>query len=126
MGWRETLGEAKQKPESYTQKPHNTQNYPKPDNPEEISSHLLEILALATKGLSITPVEVRDELAPEDIKGWEDGEITSDNLAAFARSLEQHREMAENRVPTHYDQVAKCKRCGPVWSWFSGEVAACP
>ena len=32
----------------------------------------------------------------------------------------------ESRVPTHYDQVAKCKKCGPVWSWFSGEVEACP
>jgi hypothetical protein len=54
-----------------------------------------------------------DEMAPEDIKGWEDGEITLDNLAAFARSLEQHQEMAESRVPAHYDQVATCKRCGP-------------
>jgi len=71
-------------------------------------------------------VEVREALAPEDIEDWQNGNIRSDTLAAFARSLVQRREMDQDKHPVHYTEHATCLHCGPIWSWFSGEVLGCP
>jgi len=54
-----------------------------------MTANLLETLADACRGLDITPVEVKAELAPEDIEEWRNGAIGNDTLAAFARSLVQ-------------------------------------
>lgn len=137
MSWRETLGVTPSTVNPYTHNTHNTQKPPEPGNcadiadsayrdSDEESSKLLETLADACWGLSITPVEVRDALAPEDIEDWRNGDITGDTLAAFARSLVQRREMDQGKRPAHYTEQATCKHCGPIWSWFSGEVLGCP
>jgi len=87
---------------------------------------LLEALADACKGLDITPAEVKEALAAEDIEDWRNGAISADTLAAFARSLAQRREMDRGKRPDHYTERATCKHCGPIWLWFSGEVLGCP
>jgi hypothetical protein len=132
MSWRETLGINHLTENPYTHNPHNTQKTPKPGNfadsadSAEDDSKLLEALSSACRSLPITPVEVRDALAPEDIEDWRKGDITDDHLAAFAQSLVQRREMKQGKVPTHYTERALCKHCGPIWLWFSGEVEGCP
>lgn len=88
--------------------------------------HLLGALAVATRGLPITPTEVYDALAPEDINDWNNGDISPETLRAFARSLVQHKEMEQGKVPTHYIHRATCTSCGPVWLWFDGKVDGCP
>ena len=35
-------------------------------------------------------------------------------------------EMDQGKRPDHYTEHAKCKRCGPIWLWFTGEVLDCP
>jgi hypothetical protein len=132
MSWREVLGVAIPRDTPYTQNTHNTQKCPEPSNSADIAyfaeedSKLLEALANATRGLFITPAEVRDALAPEDIEDWNRGDIGAETLAAFARSLVQRREMDQGKVPSHYTERAICRRCGPIWLWFSGEVLGCP
>ena len=90
------------------------------------NSKLLEALAAACRGLAITPMEVRDALALEDIEDWCNGEISSDTLVAFAKALVQRREMNQGKRPAHYTEHASCEHCGPIWLWFSGEVSGCP
>lgn len=85
-----------------------------------------EALSTACVGLSISPAELYDALAPEDIEEWRKGDISGDTLAAFARSLVQRREMDRGQVPAHYTERATCRHCGPVWLWFAGEVEGCP
>ena len=103
MSWRETLGVTPSTETPYT---HNSQNAQKPAEPgncadiadsayrdsEEESSKLLEALADACRGLDITPAEVKEALAAEDIDDWRKGAISADTLAAFARSLVQRLE----------------------------------
>ncbi len=132
MSWREVLGAVNLTDTPYAQNPHNTHNSPEPGNSADIAdsaesdSRLLETLATATYGLPITPTEVRDALAPEDIEDWRKGDISTETLAAFARSLVQRHEMEQGVVPAHYTERATCKHCGPVWLWFAGEVLGCP
>jgi len=95
-------------------------------NSETDHADLLETLADVCRGLNITPVEAKEALAPEDIEDWRKGAISSDTLAAFARSLVQRRERDQGKRPAHYTEQATCKRCGPIWLWFSGEVPGCP
>ncbi|MCP5408340.1 MAG: hypothetical protein H6963_03460 [Chromatiaceae bacterium] len=137
MSWRETLGVT---PSTETLYAHNPQNTQKPiesgncadiadsayRNPEEERSKFLETLADACRGLDITPVEVKEALAPEDIEDWHDGAISAETLASFAGSLIQRREMDQGRRPDHYNEQATCEHCGPVWLWFSGSVLGCP
>jgi hypothetical protein len=136
MSWRETLGVMPSTESPYTQNSHNAQKLPEPSNcadtadsayrDSEEDSKLLEALADACRELDITPTEVKEALAPEDIEGWRNGEVLGDTLSAFARSLAQHREMDQGRRPGHYTESANCKHCGPIWLWFSGEVLGCP
>jgi len=93
---------------------------------EQEISKLLETLADACKGLDITPAEIKEALAPEDIDDWREGTISADTLAAFARSLVQRQKMDQGKRPEHYTEQATCKHCGPIWLWFSGEVLGCP
>lgn len=137
MSWRETLGVT---PSTATPYAHNSQNTQKPTetgncadiadsayrNSEQESSKLLEALACACKGLDITPAEVKDALAAEDIDDWRNGEISADTLATFARSLVQRQVMSQGKLPYHYTEQATCEHCGPIWLWFSGEVLGCP
>jgi hypothetical protein len=136
MSWRETLGVIPSTESPYTHNSHNAQKPPEPSicadiadsahKDSEEDSKLLEALADACRELDITPAEVKDALAPEDIEGWRNGEILGDTLSAFARSLVQRREMDQGKRPAHYTERATCKHCGPIWLWFSGEVLGCP
>jgi hypothetical protein len=132
MSWREVLKVTDAAPDAVTQNPHNAQKPLKPDISADIAdsaqqdSKLMEVLATACRGLSITPMEVYEALAPEDLDDWHEGAISLGNLAAFARSLIQRREMDKGQVPEHYTERATCKQCGPVWLWFGGEVLGCP
>jgi hypothetical protein len=137
MSWRETLGVAPSAETSYAHNPQNTQIPGELPNcadiadsayrdSEEEGSKLLEALGDACGELDITPTEVKEALAPEDIEAWRTGGISIDTLKAFARSLVQRREMEQGKRPTHYTQRATCKHCGPIWLWFSGEVLGCP
>ena len=90
------------------------------------TSTLDETLATACRDLSITPVEVYNALAQQDIDDWRKGDISTETLTAFACSLMQRREIEQGKVPTHFTEHATCKQCGPVWLWFSGEVLGCP
>jgi hypothetical protein len=137
MSWRDTLGV---NPSTRTPHTHNSQNTQKPTeagncadiadsayrDSEQESSKLLETLADACKGLDITPAEVKEALAPEDIDDWREGTISTDTLAAFARSLVQRQKMDQGERPEYYTEQATCKHCGPIWLWFSGEVLGCP
>lgn len=144
MSWRETLGVTLSTETPYThnsqntQKPHEQEIHPIPRgncadiadsayrDSEQESSKLLEALADACKGLDITPGEVKEALAAEDIDDWHKGAISTDTLTAFARSLVQRWEMFQGKRPDHYTEQASCKHCGPIWLWFTGEVQACP
>ncbi len=81
MSWRETLGVTPSTETPYTYNTHNTQNPTEQGNcadiadsayrdSEQENSKLLEALADACKGLDITPAEVKQALAPEDIADW--------------------------------------------------------
>lgn len=136
MSWRETLGIT---PSTETSYAHNSQNAQKPIKTgncadiadsacrgEQQTSMLLEALVDACKELDITPAEVKEALAAEDIEAWHNGTISGDTLAAFARSLVQRREMNLGKRPDHYTEHATCKQCGSIWLWFSSEVLGCP
>ncbi|MEA3275951.1 MAG: hypothetical protein U9Q81_11795 [Pseudomonadota bacterium] len=137
MSWRKTLGVTNSTETPYTHNSQNAQKSPEERDcadiadsayrsSEEKNSKLPEALADACRGLSISPVEVRKALAPEDIEDWRNGDISSDTLAAFARSLVQRREMDQGKRPAHYTEHAICRHCGPIWLWVSGEVLGCP
>lgn len=137
MSWRETLGVLPSTETPYTHNSQITQKPTEPGNCADIAvsayrdsergiSKLLEALADSCKGLDITPIEVKEALAPEDIDDWSNGLISADTLAAFASSLIQRREMDQGKRPDHYIEHATCKHCGPIWLWFPGEVLGCP
>ena len=137
MSWRETLRVTPSTKTPYAHNAQNTQNPTEQGNcadiadsayreSEQENSKLLEALADACKGLDITPAEVKQALAAEDITDWRKGAISADTLAAFTRSLVQRREMDKGKRPDHYTEQAICKHCGPIWLWFSGEVLCCP
>lgn len=137
MSWRETLGVTPSIETPYAHNSHNAQKPAEPGNcadiadsayrdSEQETSKLLEALADACRGLDITPAEVKQALAPEDIDGCRNAAINNDTLATFARSLVQRREMDQGKRPDHYTEQATCKHCGPIWLWFPGEVLGCP
>ena len=132
MSWREVLKVTDTVADTITQNPHNAQKTFHTDNSADIAdiaqadSKLVEVLATACRDVSITPMEVRDALSPEDLEDWHQGDISLKNLSAFAQSLIQRREMDKGRVPEYYTERAICKHCGPVWLWFAGEVLGCP
>ena len=82
-------------------------------SPEQENSKLLEALADACRGLSITPADVKLALAAEDIDEWRKGAISAETMATFARALVQRREMDQGKRPAHYTEQATCKHCGP-------------
>ena len=120
-----------------TQNSHNTQNphfetssadstdcaY---GDPEKVKSQLLDALANGCRGLPITPTEVWEQLADEDIYDWHNGVINADTLTTFARSVVHQQMMDRGECPDHYTAFAECQHCGPVWSWRPGEVEGCP
>jgi len=85
-----------------------------------------EALFDACQGLTIAPHEIHEALTSEDLDAWHKGEVSIEELAAFAFSLAQRQEMNQGKRPAHYIQHAICKQCGPVWLWFTGEVLGCP
>ena len=87
---------------------------------------VVEALSIACRGLPIVSVDLHHALATEDIGDLQSGEINDDALAAFARSLAQRMDMEQGKVPAHYTERATCRRCGPIWLWFAGEVEGCP
>lgn len=93
---------------------------------DERDSELLELLSGACEGLRITPLEVRQALAQEDIEDWASGKIATEAFTSFARSLVQRQEMDAGKRPDHYTKRAQCTHCGPIWLWVAGEVFGCP
>ena len=89
-------------------------------------SQLLELLATITLSLSITPLEVKNALDPEEIEEWARGDIKDVELEAFARALIIGRERAAGIRPASYTHRAECLQCGPVWLWAVVEVLGCP
>ena len=132
MSWRDVLGVANLAEPSYTQNPQNTDNITDTGNSADIvncvesDTELLEAIATGIRGLTITPMEVHDALAPEDIDEWCKGGISTETLKDFAGALVERREMAQGKVPIGYTERATCEQCGPVWLWFSAEVLGCP
>ncbi len=128
MSWRDILGTE----EPTTHNSHNTQNTSQTGNSADIAncaeqeSKLLETLATVCQHLTITPKEMQEALAPEDIEAWRKGEVTIGALSAFANALAQRREMDRGKRPANYSHPATCKHCGPIWLWFPGEVLGCP
>ena len=131
MSWREILGVASVSQLS-AHNPQNTQKGFSADNADSAreetvsDSRLLEVLGSICRRLPITPAEVHQALAEEDIQAWRQGQISHETLAAFARLLAQRQAMDRGERPTHYNQHASCAGCGPVWLWSSGHVLACP
>ena len=137
MSWRETMGIGAS---SLVPSAHNSQkaqNSVVPGNcansahsalgdSEDEHSKLLEILATACQGLDISPIDVFNALAGEDIQAWRDGEIGETAFAAFAGLLIEQRHIQNGRRPPHFTNQAVCQHCGPIWPWFSGEVSGCP
>ena len=137
MSWRETLGVHYFAERAYAHNPHNTQKAAEPDYSAntadsalrhscETDCGLLEALTDACRESPITPVEVREALALEDIEDWRHGEIDGDTLSAFAWALVQRQAMDNGKRPDHYTERASCRQCGPIWLWFAGEVLSCP
>ncbi|MBT4607201.1 MAG: hypothetical protein HN661_11660 [Gammaproteobacteria bacterium] len=93
---------------------------------EERQSRLMECLADACKGLEITPMEIHKALSPDDIKEWESGDLTLEELSAFADLLVDRRSMDRGERPDHFTEKAHCRQCGPVYLWISGTVLGCP
>ena len=132
MSWREVLATANPADNTYPHNTHNTHKSPKLDNSADIAdsapgdSNLMATLATACRGLSITPEEVRDALAPGDLDDWRNGHISAGTLATFAQARVQRREMNQGNVPDHYTKRATCEQCGSVWLWCTGEFLGCP
>jgi hypothetical protein len=103
MSWREVLGAVAVTEDALTHNTENSQKAPASGISADIAdsadkdSKLLETLASACRDLRITPSEVLDALAPEDVEDWHQGAITPDTLAAFARCLMQRRDMERPR-----------------------------
>lgn len=96
-----------------------------PSSIEKTASFDNEIIN-ACHNLDITPAEIISTLSSQDIDDWNNGDMSTETLRAFARSLVQRREMNQGKVPASYTERATCKNCGPIWLWFSGEVHGCP
>lgn len=137
MSWRDTLGTAGPADNASTHNPHNPQKVAESghfaNTADSASGHsgdtdarLLNALTYACRGLSITPVEVQEALAPEDIEDWRKDELDGDTLSDFARALVQRRAMDEGKRPEQYTERATCQHCGPIWLWFHGHVLGCP
>lgn len=134
MSWRETLDGLKSK--SHTQNSHNTQKSPRGgisavsavsayENSEQIS-RMLEVLSEACQALPIAPTEVIEALTPQEVRDWSQGQIANETLITFARAMALRLRMDQGKRPTHYTKRATCQHCGPIWLWFSGNVAGCP
>ncbi len=129
MSWREMLGIDELKPTTLPHNTHNTHKYPAKDNCTDIAerkSKMLEALATASKGLSITPNELYETLDSDDIESWFDNALSPLSLKDFAHSHQQRKLMDEGKAPDHYTQQGTCKQCGPILSWFQGETESCP
>jgi len=94
--------------------------------PSQPYESIEQALYLSCLGLPIEPDEVLRHLSTDDIEDWHKGEICTDVLTAFARSLIQRQEMDQGKRPAHYTEHASCKHCGPIWLWFFGKVDGCP
>ncbi|RLA03884.1 MAG: hypothetical protein DRQ54_10225 [Gammaproteobacteria bacterium] len=92
----------------------------------ELDTRLKTVLAKSCTGLPITVAQVRQALSTEDIEDWQNGDISDENLLAFAPALVERKLMEQGVVPSHYTEQATCKQCGPVWLWFTGKVLGCP
>lgn len=92
----------------------------------EANSAIEQALAVAVAGLFVTSDELRAELSGDDIAAWHAAEIGSDNLRAFAQAMQVGRDRRVGRIPEGYEEIATCKRCGPVWLFTDGTVPSCP
>lgn len=144
MGWREMLvvvDEQPPQPESAAQNPQNSpvctvQEHSadcadsahgvEKKSDDEQHSRLMEQLGESCKGLEITPAELLDALAPEDIEEWKQGDLNGDVLTAFANLLVDQRLIEQGKRPPHYTEKGHCQQCGPVYLWSSESVLGCP
>ena len=137
MSWRQTLGivETQSIPDT-----HNSQNthkllnqgncadiaYCAYSHPNKNVPPLMEMLSEVCVGLTITPSDLKAALDDDALSGFANGDISNDVIKVFAKSLIQRHKMDKGVRPHNYNIVAKCKGCGPVWLWISGNVEGCP
>lgn len=106
--------------------------HPAPPKPPKVSSggfgstHREAVLknsflSRAANAVDLPVADLAAALEGEDLDA-----LTADELQSFAQMVAQRRLMERGEVPTHFNQVAHCRSCGPVWLWFSGEVLGCP
>lgn len=131
MSWRAILDGGAALPAPAPQYSQNPQNPPPGGSFEDIGdsgerdSQLREALASACVGVAITPTEVRDSLAADDVADWAAGRLAGETLAAFARALVARREMDAGARPAAYQYPATCRQCGPIWLYAPGKVHGC-
>ena len=139
MSWRETLGVTPSARAVYTHNAHNTQKPAETANcayiadsayrdSEQKSSTLLEALVSACEGQPIDPDEAMAYLSEDDLRDWEAGELTLDQLHVYIDAVVERRTRDQGEVPRHYTATTRCRGCGPVWI-FEGapaEVSGCP
>jgi len=131
MSWREILGTKNIE----LIHPHNSQNTQNEytnnssayiANIVESESKLLEVLASICRDLTISPSEVRNSLAKEDLTDWCNSKISRDTLFVFAKSHAHRKELNQGKVPSHYKKIATCIRCGPIWYDTTATITSCP
>lgn len=84
------------------------------------------VLLAACRGLPISPSEIRSKLADEDLEGLAEGRVGIPDLRALARVLVERRAMERGEVPEDWIHHAKCRGCGPIWFWTTGNFLGCP
>jgi len=135
MSWRDILGVGNSIKDTsthntqytqYTHKASKKSNSANNANCAEVNSKLLEALATACDGLTITPNKVKKALATEYIEAWFSGEISIETLTGFAHALQQRQDIDQGKRPAHFTYKATCNHCGPIWLWCAGDVMGCP
>ena len=139
MSWRETLGVTPSARAVYTHNAHNTQKPAETANcayiadsayrdSEQKSSTLLEALVSACEGQPIDPDQAMAYLSADDLRDFEAGELTLEQLRVYIDAVVERRTRDQGDVPRHYTATTYCRGCGPVWI-FEGappEVSGCP
>ena len=61
-----------------------------------------------------------------ELADWRAGQFGPAEMAAFASAVRVRVGMERGERPAHYNEIATCRHCGPVWLWARGEVLGCP
>lgn len=137
MSWREIIEAPAGQESRSPQKAQYSQNAPESTTSADIAdiareataeahSRLVEAIGPCCSSLGLSPCELGQAVATEDVVAWRNNQVDLEYFEAIARALVQRRAMDEGHPPEHYAHRAECAQCGPVWLGFSGEVLACP